>query len=272
MAMDEGVKPKKDVLPGDDESTEVKPIVDALIIEPDIITDTLMSQDKLLKHAARERKEFKDKLKVVENELKEAKKLVVHVSDDVECDECTVYMTNFSELQSKYVVLLDENDELKARSSLLGACKSCSSLQSELAEKNVKILTLEKASSDSTIVECARCESLMLELKSCKQDKMRSEEDNTYLRSILNWVSCSEPQLGMMMSQFRRGTRTSGVGFALGGKGEHIYSKVGEFSGLSPSEKPSTNPKLIKINPPKPNESTVKDGVFEEPLRAPPQK
>jgi hypothetical protein len=63
---------------------------------------------------------------------------------------------------------------------------------------------------------------------------------------------------------------TSGVGFAIGGKGEHVYGKVGEFSGLSPSEKPSTTPKLIKINPPKPTEPTVKDGVFEEPPRAPP--
>jgi hypothetical protein len=81
-----------------------------------------------------------------------------------------------------------------------------------------------------------------LELESCRHDKMRSEEDNTYLWSILNWVSCSEPQLGMTMSQFRRGTETLGVGFALGGKGENVYGKVGEFSGLSPSEKPSTTP------------------------------
>jgi hypothetical protein len=272
MAVDEGVKPNKDVLPGDDDSTKVKPTVDALIAELDIMTDTLMSQDKLLKCAAHERKEFKEKLEVVEKELEEAKKLVVHVSDEVECDECAVHMTNFSELQSKYAILLDENDELKARSSLLGACKSCSGLQSELAEKNAKILALEKASSDSMVVECARCESLVLELESCRQDKMRSEEDNTYLQSILNWVSCSEPLLGMMMSQFRRGTRTSGVGFALGGKGEHVYGKVGEFSGLSPSEKPLTTPKLIKITPPKPIEPTIKDGVFEEPPRAPPQK
>jgi hypothetical protein len=92
------VKPNKDVLPSDDDSTEVKPSVDALIAELDMMTDTLMSQDKLLKRAARERKEFKDKLEVVEKELEEAKKLVVHVSDEVECDECAVHMTNFSEL------------------------------------------------------------------------------------------------------------------------------------------------------------------------------
>ena len=76
----------------------------------------------------------------------------------------------------------------------------------------------------------------------------------------------------MMMSQFRRGTGASGVGFALGGKGENICGKVGECSGLNPSEKPSTTPKLIKITPPKPTKPTIKDGVFEEPPKSPPQK
>jgi hypothetical protein len=169
-------------------------------------------------------------------------------------------MSNLTDLQSKYVALLDENDELKSRSSLLGACKSCSGLQSELAEKNAKIFALEKASSDSTdVAKCAHCKSLVLELESCRHDKMITEEDNTYLRSILRWVSCNEPQLGMMMSQFRRETGASGVGFALGGKGESVYGKVGEFSGLNPCEKPSTTPKLIKITPPKPTEPVVKD-------------
>jgi hypothetical protein len=101
MVVDEGVKPNKDVLPGEDDSTKVKPFVDALIVELDTLTDTLMCQDKLLKRATREWKEFKDKLEVMEKELEEAKKLVVHVSDEVSCDECVVHMTNFSELQSK---------------------------------------------------------------------------------------------------------------------------------------------------------------------------
>jgi hypothetical protein len=76
----------------------------------------------------------------------------------------------------------------------------------------------------------------------------------------------------MMMSQFKWGTGASSIGFTLGGKGESVYSKVGEFSVLNPSEKPSTTPKLIKITPPKPIEPVVKDGVFEEPSKAPPQK
>ena len=73
----------------------------------------------------------------------------------------------------------------------------------------------------------------------------------------------------MMMSQFRQGTGASGVGFALGEKGENIYGKVGECSGLNPSEKPSITPKLIKITPPEPTLPTTKDGVFEEPPKAP---
>jgi hypothetical protein len=75
----------------------------------------------------------------------------------------------------------------------------------------------------------------------------------------------------MMMSQFRRRTGAFGVGFILGGKGESVYGKVGEFSGLNLSEKPSTTPKLFKITPPKPTEPIVKDGVFEEPLKAQPK-
>ena len=88
---------------------------------------------------------------------------------------------------SIYVALLDENDELKSRSGLLGACKSYLGLQSELAEKVAKIISLEKASSDSTGVDkSAPCESLELELESCRHDKMRTEEENTYLQTILS--------------------------------------------------------------------------------------
>ena len=88
------------------------------------------------------------------------------MSDEVECDECAVHMSNLIDLQSKYVALFDENDELKSRSGLLGACKSYSGLQSELVEKVARISLLEKASSDSTTARCARYEGLELELES----------------------------------------------------------------------------------------------------------
>ena len=119
-----------------------------------------------MKCAAHERKEFKDKLEIALKELKETKKLAIVVSDEVECDECVVHMSNLTDLQSKYVALLDENDELKSSSGLLGACKSCLGLQSELAEMNARISLLEKASSDSIVssVRFVRVWSLSLNL------------------------------------------------------------------------------------------------------------
>jgi hypothetical protein len=60
-------------------------------------------------------------------------------------------MSSLASLQSKYASLLDKNNELKSRSSLLGACKSYSGLQFELAKKVARITLLGKASSDSTV-------------------------------------------------------------------------------------------------------------------------
>jgi len=162
MAVDAKVKARKDVVPVDDDTTEVTPSINYLIAKLETMNDTLFSQDKLLKRAARERKEFKDKLEIALKELEQAKKHAIVVSDEVECDECAIHMSNLTNLQSKYVALLDENDELKSRPSLLGACKSYSGLQSKLAKMVARIYLLEKASSDSTAAKCARCESFML--------------------------------------------------------------------------------------------------------------
>jgi hypothetical protein len=77
-------------------------------------------------------------------ELEEAKKLAIVVLDEVECNEYVVHMSKLTDLQSKYINLLDENVELKSRSGLLGACKSSLGLQSELAEKNARSLLLRR--------------------------------------------------------------------------------------------------------------------------------
>jgi hypothetical protein len=44
------------------------------------------------------------------------------VSDETGCDECALHISNITTLQTKYATLLDERDELRSRSSLLGAC------------------------------------------------------------------------------------------------------------------------------------------------------
>jgi hypothetical protein len=146
-------------------------------------------------------------------------------------------------------------------------------LQSELAERDTRIALLEKASSVSAPApaQCALCEGLQSTLESYRHDKTRIEEENTYLRSILSWVSCSEPQLGMMVSQFKRGTGGPGLGFATKDGSVTRFGKVGECGGLTPSEKPSSTPKLIKTTFAKPV-TPMRDGVIDEPMRNPPKK
>jgi hypothetical protein len=238
--------------PQDEDSTpEVLPTIESLSSELDSMNEALLSQNKLLKRACRDRKEFREKWESALRELELARSSMP-TSEETECDECAVHMSNFATLQTRYATLMDEIEEMRARPLVLGACKSCPGLRSELAEKDAKLALFEKASSESTSAKCLKCEALELEVTNCRHETMRVGEENTYLRSILSWVSSSEPQLGMMVSQFKRGTDTTGLGFAIGGKGEVIYGKVGQGSGLSESEKNPIPPKLTKITPPKP--------------------
>ena len=78
--------------------------------------------------------EFRSKYESTLRELESARALV-EVSDETECDECALHMSNITTLQTKYSTLLDEHDELRSRSILLGACTVCPSLQTELAER-----------------------------------------------------------------------------------------------------------------------------------------
>jgi hypothetical protein len=75
----------------------------------------------------------------------------------------------------------------------------------------------------------------------------------------------------MMVIQFKRGTSGPGLGFAAKVGSVARFWKVGESCGLTPLEKPSHTPKLIKTAPAKPI-TPMRDGVIDEPVRAPPQK
>jgi hypothetical protein len=87
-------------------------------------------------------------------------------------------MSNITTLQTKYATLLDERDYLRARSSLLGVCTICPSLQIELAERDARIALLEKASSVSApaLAQCELYEGLQSALESCRHDKTRIDE------------------------------------------------------------------------------------------------
>jgi hypothetical protein len=136
------------------------------------------------------------------------------VSDVLECDECPIFKSDLASLQSKFATVVCELEEMKSRPVLLGACKLCPTLRSELDEKNalVKSLGRTKVVESSPPIDCSVCTGLIFDLDNLAVEKANLENENTYLRAILSWVSASEPQLGMMIKQFKRGDGF-GVGY-----------------------------------------------------------
>ena len=117
----------------------VLPSAGDLSTEVEELNVALASQDKLLRHATHEKREFISKYESTLRELEYARDSVV-VSDETEYDECPLHMSNITTLQTKYATLLDERDELRSRSSLLGACTACPSLHTKLAERERETL------------------------------------------------------------------------------------------------------------------------------------
>ena len=135
------------------------------------------------------------------------------VSDVLECDECPIFKSDLASLQSKFATVVCELEELRSRPVLLGACKLCPTLRSELDEKNalIKSFGKTKVGESSPPIDCHVCPGLISDLDNLAVEKANLENENTYLRAILSWVSASEPQLGMMIKQFK-----CGDGFGVG--------------------------------------------------------
>ena len=100
-----------------------------------------------------------------------------------------------------------------------------------------------------------------------REEKENSESENFYLRQILSWVSAREPQLGMLIQQFKKED-----GFGLGYKYsradfECVLDKVIEWSKLTPEQCFPKTHTTKSFQPDQP-----KDGVFQEPPKNPPKK
>src|SRR6185312_13731569 len=150
---------------------------------------------------------------------------------------------------------------------LLGACKLCPTLRLELDEKNalIKSLGKTKVKESSPPNDCLVCPGLISDLDHLAVEKANLENENTYLRAILSWVSASEPQLGMMIKQFKRGDGF-GVGYTYTKSDFNmLYGKIGKAAGVQSAlntTSTSTQPSLVD----------PVDSVLKEPQKAPPQK
>ena len=131
-------------------------------------------------------------------------------------------------MQSKFATVVCELEELRSRPVLLGACKFCPTLRSKLDEKNALIKSLGKTKvvESRPPIDCLVCPGLISDLDDLAVEKANLENENTYLRAILSWVSSSEPQLGIMTKQFKRGDGF-GVGYTYTKSDfDRLYDKI----------------------------------------------
>jgi hypothetical protein len=93
--------PCEDAMGDDDKDNnstfEVTLSTDDLIAEVGELTISLASLDKLLRLDARERKEYKYKYETTLRKLESARASVV-VSNETDCDECAIHMSNITTL------------------------------------------------------------------------------------------------------------------------------------------------------------------------------
>ena len=104
------------------------------------------------------------------------------VSDVLECNECPIFKSDLASLQSKFATAVCELEEMKSRPVLLGACKLCPTLRSELDEKNALIKSLGKTKIEESSPPnvCLVCPSLISDLDDLAVEKANLENENTY--------------------------------------------------------------------------------------------
>jgi hypothetical protein len=192
------------------------------------LENALCNQDKLLGKVFREKKKLNLELESASSEIASLQS----VHDDMSakpCDNCTMIMVNFADLwliRSHVVSLLDcarlELRELKARSTLFGACTSCPLLRSDLEAAAVEIKDLKHKldhSSRYTILSppCEACVSLNGKLLHDTKENTELQQEVAYLTACLDKTALSEKMIKEDLSRVEESVTKStyrlGAGF-----------------------------------------------------------
>jgi hypothetical protein len=205
------------------------------------------------------------------------------------CDNCNMIMVNYVDLwliHSHVASLLDdarlELRELKAHSTLLGACTSCTLFRSDLEAAVVEIKDLKhklEHTSRYTVLSpsCEACVSLKGKLFHATKENTQLQQEVAYLTARLEKTVLSEKMTDEDLSWVEKSTTKStyrlGVGFdRCEKKGEKSDSKFVPSSSCHKEEetlkpikahypsnpKPSFNPKRgVKRESPKPREEAL---------------
>jgi hypothetical protein len=200
------------------------------------------------------------------------------------CDRCTMIMVNYVDMwliHSHVAVLLDgarlELIELKARSTLLGACTACPVLRSDLEAAAVEIKDLKHKldlASHYIILSppCEACVSLKGKLFHATKENIELQQEVAYLTARFEKTVLSEKMIEENLSQVEESATKStyrlGVGFErCEKKDEKSASKFVPSSSYHKEEEPL---KLTKAhypsNPIKSHHSSQREKQGKKPL------
>jgi hypothetical protein len=201
---------------------------DGLSLRVTELENALCNQDKLLGKVFRENKKLNLELESSFSEIASLRS----AHDDMSakpCDRYTMIMVNSTDLwliHSHVFGLLDsarlELRELKARSTLLGACTSCPVLRSDLEATAIEIKNLKLKldhSSRYTVLSppCEACVSLKGKLLHATKENIELQQEVAYLTARLEKTALSEKVIEEDLSRVEESATKStyrlGVGF-----------------------------------------------------------
>jgi regulator of replication initiation timing len=211
------------------------------------LENALCSQDKLLGKVFHENKKLNLELESSFSEIASLRS----AHDDMSgkpCDKCTMIMVNYADLwiiHSHVAGLLDgaklELRELKARSTLLGACTSCLVLRSDLEAMTIEIKDLKHKldhSSRYTILSppCEACVFIKGKLFHGIKENTKLQQEVAYLTARLEKTALSEKIIKEDLSRVEESATKSTYRLSVGFE---RYEKKDEKS--APKFVPSTS-------------------------------
>jgi hypothetical protein len=192
------------------------------------LENALCNQDKLLGKVFRENKKLNLELESSFSKIASLRSVHNDMSAKPR-DRCTMVMVNYADLwliHSHVAGLLDgvrlELRELKARSTLLGACTSCPMLRSDLEAAAIEIKDLKHKLDHSfsyTVLTppCEACVSLKGKLFHATKENIELQQEVAYLTARLKKIVLSEKMIEEDLSRVEKSSTKStynlGVGF-----------------------------------------------------------
>jgi predicted nucleic acid-binding Zn-ribbon protein len=199
MALGSGSKKSTQSDSDSDSDDEVRDELPFLRQENQRLGLLLDNRDDMLREAKKMRKELRASLEdartrvakletqVLDSKLEiDSLKASPVVSDEVDCVDCSIFLTDLALLKEKHASMCEELDvlrvevvELKSRSALLGACTSCPVLHAKIDEMHAYTTSLEAKLKEPIRTPCSTCETHALKNLELAHyvDRLQDEND-----------------------------------------------------------------------------------------------